>query len=178
MDQHPSKPQEGRKEGTTENLPQPDPSPGGDGGMDEAAEEEILENIALDDSAEHANGDTDEDDVRKPLTAKSDSSAHLGLAHTHRLPAKPKVMDFVLYFPLSVKMFVERLTQTFGWRFVLFVIMVYGIQQGWAMGWSGIATYWYLLDPKPKVSHFHFWVYGCERVRACVGVCGCAGLHL
>eukprot|EP00976_Prorocentrum_cordatum_P012978 259782-Prorocentrum_minimum.AAC.2 len=95
------------------------------------------------------------DDDRKPLTSYADSDGgarHRPALHTHHLPEQPTWLDYLLYFPLSTKKYFERMIQTFGWRFVAFVVMVYGIQQGWAMGWSTIATYWFLLSPRPKVS--------------------------
>jgi hypothetical protein len=53
--------------------------------------------------------------------------------------------------PTQMQVFVERLANKFGWRYVGAVVVVYGFQQGWSQSWSMIAQYWYMLDPRPEV---------------------------
>eukprot|EP00854_Cymbomonas_tetramitiformis_P030539 gene30539-38191_t len=70
--------------------------------------------------------------------------------HYHSFPAYPSAWDYVLYFPLSVIKYFRRLSSAFGAKFILFTMLVYGIQQGTGEVWLEMASYWYLLDAPPK----------------------------
>eukprot|EP00959_Pyramimonas_sp_CCMP1952_P285675 5973107-Pyramimonas_sp.AAC.1 len=75
---------------------------------------------------------------------------HEGAPTGHQLPPDASLVDFMVFIPVAVYKFYKRLCIQFGWRYITMLTLVYGVQQGIGMAWVHIASYWFLLDNKPK----------------------------
>lgn len=60
------------------------------------------------------------------------------------------IFNEVLSQPQRIYTYFSRLSSAFGLKYVLFVMFVYGVNQGVGETWSSVATNFYFSDPVPK----------------------------
>jgi hypothetical protein len=65
---------------------------------------------------------------------------------SHKLPPNPSLLQLLLFLPLSLLCFWRRLSDNFGWRFVLITTAVYGLSQGLGEELMGMASLYYYKD--------------------------------
>ncbi|KAG8462205.1 hypothetical protein KFE25_012025 [Diacronema lutheri] len=57
-------------------------------------------------------------------------SADEYVAMAHTLPRDATALDYATFYPRALGAFFARLSAAFGWRYVTFVVLVYGLNQG------------------------------------------------
>ena len=66
--------------------------------------------------------------------------------HVYRLPQNPTWKDYCLFLPRAIYMFVERLCDAFGYKFIGLLACVYGLSQGLGENYMAMSSDYYLKD--------------------------------
>ena len=87
---------------------------------------------------------TDAAHAAEPLSIEHKNSK------TFELLSRFAICREILSQPGRVASYFTRLAETFGVRYVLSIVFVYGINQGVGESWNGVATNFYFSDPAPN----------------------------
>lgn len=66
--------------------------------------------------------------------------------HVHRLPRDATWKDYGMFLPRAIWMFVERLCDAFGYKFIGLLMCVYGLSQGLGENYMAMSSDYYLKD--------------------------------
>jgi hypothetical protein len=60
--------------------------------------------------------------------------------------SSPTLLDYLCYLPLNLQHYLKNLSKAFGWKFVVIVCVVYGLQQGLGNAWFFQSRDYYFKD--------------------------------
>lgn len=67
----------------------------------------------------------------------------------YQLPSHPSPLDYALLYPRAIASFFRRVHRAFGWQYVCFVVLVYGLNQGLGESFGFFGTQYLLTDEAP-----------------------------